>query len=159
MQLDRDKPWAGQLYLSHTSEATCKLLYKKFFRKTDCTILHGQWKQILLEQQKIYFQDSGTNLPSVKYVCYIVPHNSTHAEYCRVSRSVELNKPGTPTSPPPEPTVIVTRSPSTARVNLPIPLSSSTASASPSANMILDIPSNSGIAQVLLTHSLAYHSR
>lgn len=49
--LDKDaKLWAGQLYLSHTSEIVAKLLYKKFYRKTDCTILYGKWTTILREQ-------------------------------------------------------------------------------------------------------------
>lgn len=68
--LDRgSSPWAGQLYISHTGEATCKLLYKKFFRKTDCTILHGPWKQILLEQQKAYYNDLPS--PGIRYLIYL----------------------------------------------------------------------------------------
>ena len=55
MQENRDnKPWEGQLYLCHSSAIVCKLLYKKFFRKTDTTVIYGQWKQVLLQQQRIY---------------------------------------------------------------------------------------------------------
>lgn len=54
-QADKDgKLWAGQLYLSHTSEITAKLLYKKFYRKTDVTILYGKWTRILREQAISY---------------------------------------------------------------------------------------------------------
>lgn len=50
---ERDtKPWAGQLYLSHAGEPTCKLLYKKFYKKIDTTILHGYFKHILLSQNQ-----------------------------------------------------------------------------------------------------------
>jgi hypothetical protein len=55
MQENREnKPWEGQLYLCHTSEIVCKLLYKKFFRKQDTTVIYGHWKQVLLQQQRAY---------------------------------------------------------------------------------------------------------
>lgn len=55
MQENRDnKPWEGQLYLCHSSAIVCKLLYKKFFRKTDTTVIYGSWKHVLLQQQRAF---------------------------------------------------------------------------------------------------------
>jgi hypothetical protein len=55
MQENREnKPWEGQLYLCHSSAIVCKLLYKKFFRKTDTTVIYGQWKHVLLQQQRVH---------------------------------------------------------------------------------------------------------
>lgn len=63
MQENRDnKPWDGQLYLCHTSAIVCKLLYKKFFRKTDTTVIYGQWKNVLLQQQRAYDQTSSRDM-------------------------------------------------------------------------------------------------
>eukprot|EP00026_Physarum_polycephalum_P000524 Phypoly_transcript_00525.p1 GENE.Phypoly_transcript_00525~~Phypoly_transcript_00525.p1 ORF type:complete len:758 (+),score=90.30 Phypoly_transcript_00525:142-2415(+) len=117
MQDRETKPWAGQLYISHCGEATCKLLYKKFFRKTDCTILHGPWKQMLLEQQKAHFLNaSASSLPS--------PGSRNTID---LGKGVVLS-PSTdapiPVSGPPS------RSPSAQRLSPPIPLSSSISSTS-----------------------------
>lgn len=68
MQENRDnKPWEGTLYLCHSSEIVCKLLYKKFFRKQDTTVIYGQWKQVLMQQQKIFdMSTSRSTLPDIK---------------------------------------------------------------------------------------------
>ena len=74
--VDQDaKLWAGQLYLSHTSEIVAKLLYKKFYRNTDCTILYGKWSRILREQhKKMHLENMGTDScsPELRAIRYDV---------------------------------------------------------------------------------------
>lgn len=68
--MDKDaKLWAGQLYLSHTSEIVVKLLYKKFYKNADTTILYGKWHTILREQNKAYLEGIGldTSSSTIKY--------------------------------------------------------------------------------------------
>lgn len=54
---EEEKLWKGQLYLSHTSEITTKLLYKKFYRNNDVTILFGKWNHILHQQSNDYYKE------------------------------------------------------------------------------------------------------
>jgi hypothetical protein len=61
------KPWDGQVFLSHTSEIVCKLLYKKFYRHPDCTILYGKWSTVLVEQQRHQRDPSGVSQAKIVF--------------------------------------------------------------------------------------------
>lgn len=70
------KLWQGQLYLSHTSEIVAKLLYKKFYRKTDVTILYGKWSTILRQQATMSAAPSGlsesaTDISLLRYMIFL----------------------------------------------------------------------------------------
>lgn len=63
------KLWEGQLYLSHTSEISAKLLYKKFYRKNDVTVLYGKWTTILRQQAGLFFGYNKSSIESsLRYI-------------------------------------------------------------------------------------------
>jgi hypothetical protein len=94
--------WDGNVSLIHRSEIVCKMLYEKFYAHTEVSVILGDWKSVLHEQQQYsYTKSLQSNFPSTQIANLITVHNYDSSLEASSGKRPVLSSQATISSTPP----------------------------------------------------------